>query len=787
MLKNFLTIAIRSFLRQRFYSLLNMIGLTSGLVCALFIFLWVREEVSMDRFHKNIEKLFVVKANYTSQSADIVTWSNTPGPLAEYIRESVPDVKFAARTFADRSKLFQYKETTLQENGLYADADLFEIFSYKILKGTLPKNGLDKTALMISQSMAKKLFADDEPLGKQVRVDNQTDMVVTAVFEDVPNESSIKFEFITPLQIYKESRGDGFNWGNFDHFLYLKLEVPKKIDNVTKLANQKFADFAKSENEPVNIEFIAQPFADAYLHNEFKNGNPAGGRIEYVRIFIVVAVFILLIACVNFMNMATARAVNRGKEIGVRKVVGAQRLSIVLQFMGESMLMSLAAMLLAIIFVYLTLPLFNIIVQKQIRFSLVDPTFFFSALCIVIVTGLMAGTYPALFLSSFKPVNVLKGVVLQRVGGISLRKALVVFQFSLTVVLIVSAIVVFQQVNYIRNVDPGYDRQSVMRFDLVGEIWNKFDAFRHEAQQVEGVVGISRSNERLVSINNQSSGLSWIGKAEDDQQLFQIVIVDYDFLETMKVNLSDGRSFSREINDTSNMVITKLAADRMGFDNPVGQKIKVWGHEGTIVGVADDILGSSVQTEIQPVVFVCKPEWSNEVFIRYEADKLEKVIAGLTGLFKKYAVDYPFNYKFMDDDFEALYKTENIAGSLALGFTIMAIIISSLGLLGLAAYTTERKRKEISVRKTMGATVSSLVASITKDFVRLSFVAALIGCPVAYYLMSQFLSGYAYHTNLEWGIFAITVLLTALISMGTVMFQVVKAAVANPVDALRNE
>jgi putative ABC transport system permease protein len=783
MFKNYLTVALRNFLRERFYSVLNVTGLATGLCCALLILLWVKDELSVNRFHKDIDRIFLVYGNYLNPSGEIVTWNDTPGLLGEYVRENISGVESVARTFPNRQRLFQVDDKNIISDGLYADHEFFDIFSFKILAGGLSKNREDKSQMMISESLAKKLFNTADVVGKSFKMD-ALDVQVAGVFEDVSTASSIKFDFVAPLQIYKEWRGQGYNWGDFDLKMYLKLQ-DGKVSSVTNAINEKWIQVMKELNEDDHFEYSVLPFADSYLHGEFKNGVPAGGKIVYVQIFTVVAIFILVIACVNFMNMATARALHRSKEIGIRKVAGAARKSLILQFIGEALFTSTIAMVFAIGTAYIILPGFNVMLEKQIHLELTDPFTLLSIIAMIFISGILAGSYPAFILSSFSPKAALKGSYSSGGQGNGLRHALVVFQFVLAIVLIICSIATFRQIKYMLNKDLGYDRHSIISFNS-SPIRKNYEAFREEVVGHDGVIDITRANSSLINVTNHSNGVEWPGK-ERDEQLFRVIVVDYNFAETMKLQLLAGRHFSLDFHDENNFIITKASAAIMGFDNPVGQKISVWDQEGVIVGIVDDFHSQSLKGAIEPAILFCRPEQTGLAFVRFDATKTSETIKSLETSFKKYNADFPFTYRFMDEEFETMYKTESTAGTLAIGFTVMAIIISSLGLLGLTTYSTQRRRKEIGIRKTLGASLSRLVTKISAEFVRLGLIAFVIACPVAWFAMNKFMQTYAYHTDLDWTVFAFTGILSISLTTFIVVYQVLKAATLNPVDVLRNE
>ncbi len=786
MIKNFLTVAVRSFLRQRFFSIINLLGLASGLTCTLLIYLWVKDELSVDRFHEDANKIYRVISNLKQRDGSILTWPITPGPQADDIRENIPEVEWVARTQDQGDQLFQYEDKSYLEPGFYADPAFFQIFSFRLVDGSAPGIGFEKNWVAISQQLARKLFGDTKAVGKTIQVARKYDLTVTTVFDDIGNESSIDFEYVMPFEIYREIRGDGFNWGNFDHPLYIKLHDASQDQVVIDKINERLALFIDPAERDFGY-FTIQPFVDKYLYSGFENGLPVTGRIKYVKVFSVVAIFILVIACINFMNLATARAVMRAKEVGVRKVVGAERKNLIVQFLSESIFISAISMTVALAFVILLLPLFNLLTSKNIELGLGDPFLVASILMIVVLTGLLAGTYPAFFLSSYRPMSVLKGTVFQHLTGNSLREFLVVFQFSLTVILIVSALVVFDQISYIRNKNLGYQRNNVISFVARGDITNQFEAFRNEVLQQPGVKSISRTNQSLVQVDNQTNSVSWSGKDQNAVQYFRIVIVDFEFLETMQLTLQEGRFFSKDFNDEGNFVLTQKSVETMGLMNPIGEKIFAWENEGMVVGVVNDIHSRTLHEAIDPIVFYCKPERTRLVNVRIETSEVEQVLKGIEATFKKFSPEYPFDFTFLDDNFEKQYNNEKVAGALAITFTVMAIIISGLGLIGLAAYTAERRKKEIGIRKTMGATVTTIITLIFKDFIRLCVIAIAIGCPLAYYLMNLFLEGFAYHTSIDAVLFIYTASIMLVFTMAVVIFQVTRAAMANPVDTLRNE
>lgn len=784
MFKNYFFVAIRSFLRQGLFSFLNVAGLAVGLACTLIIYLWISDELSKDKFHADINRIHHVVLNLNNPEGTI-TWHSTPGPLAEEIKTNVPEVEYVAHVANDGPRLFQYKELTFLPGGYFTDPDFFKIFSYKIIAGDASNPLPNPSSIVLTNSLARKLFGNEDPIGKVVKVRSENDLMVTAVMEDVTDQSSMQFEFIAHFDVHKKYRPQ--EWGNSDYPLYFKFrdtqfnvkETQQKInDHVAKL-------FDLNDEDRKRLTYYIQPFADRYLYSSFENGFPVSGRIKYVQIFSIVAIFILLVACINFMNMATARAAVRHKEIGVRKSIGAQRWSLTFQFIGESVLVAALSMLLALGIAEIALPFFNTLVNKQIGIHYLQPEYFIPIISIVLITGILAGAYPALILSGVNPIGALKGASVSATKGAALRKALVVFQFAISVVLIVSSLAMYKQIDFIQSKNLGYNKENVITFS--GRGVKDFTLLKNQLEKIPGVSGASTSNQSLIEIPNQNSSFSWPGKPEDSRLYVRTLVVGYDFMETMNFTLAAGRFFSEELNDTANVIINKKLASLMNVENPIGLSTNQWGIEGKIIGIVEDFHGRSLSEAMDPMVLLCYPEWTGTYYVRVEPGRTQEVLTSMEGIWKTASPQFPFEYTFLDSQYEKLYRQEQVIGKLSAGFTFMAIFISSLGLLGLAAYATERKKKEISIRKVLGATVPNLISMMSKEFVLLTCIALVIGCPTAYYLMQNFLQGYAYHVELGYMIFLLTGVGLLLVTLSVILFQVTRAAVANPTNNLRSE
>lgn len=783
MLRNYLSVALRNFLRQGFFSFLNVTGLAIGLACTFLIYLWVRDEVQKDKFHTDVDRIYHVVTNIYNPEGTI-TWQDTPGPLAEEIRNHIPEAEHVARVANDGLRLIQYNDLNFLPQGYFTDPSFFQIFSFNVSKGNKENPLTNPGSIVLTESLAQKIFGEEDPIGKVLKVRSENDVTVTAIIEDITSQSSMNFEFIAHFDIHQKYRKP--SWGNSDYDTFVKFKEDTKSSEAQDNINRHVAKVLElNEEEQKRFKFYLQPFADRYLYSSFENGFPVSGRIKYVQIFSVVAIFILLVACINFMNMATARAVVRHKEIGVRKVVGAQRLALIFQFMIESIMISALAMTLALFLVELFLPFFNVLVVKQLIIRYNQWNYLAPILIITLATGIMAGIYPSLILSRVNPVRVLKGAANTGSQGLTMRQVLVVFQFVISVVLIVSSLVVYKQIDFIQSKNLGYDKENVVIIPARGV--RNYELFKEQLSNIAGVSHVSTAGESIIQINNQNDSFWWEGKEEDKQLYVRTISVGYDFVETMKLKIADGRSFSEELNDTANVIINQKLASLMNVKDPVGLSTEQWGLKGKIVGIVEDFHSRSLSEDMEPMILLCYPDWTGRFYVRISPEKTKETLAGIEGVWKNTSPAFPFEYTFLDSHYERLYKEEQVTGKLGLGFTVMAVIISGLGLLGLAAYSTERRKKEISVRKVLGATVSNLIGLMSKEFLILAVTALCIGCPIAYYFMSSFLEGYAYHTNMGYEIFVITGISLLILTLSIILFQVTRAAIANPTNNLRSE
>ena len=793
MLLNNLTIALRNFLRHPIYSTINVSGLVLGLTCSTFIFLWILDELSYDKYHKDNDRVFKVMESESFSDGTISTDQFSPGALAETLKSEFPEVEQVSRVAWSEVKLFKFKDKEYYEFGNYADQSIFEVLNLPLAEGD-PNNLLpDIQSVAISKKMAIRYFNNKSAIGNIFRINNEFDAKVTAVFETLPIHSTEDFDFIFPFELHlKQANIETPKWDNEGwQITFLKL----KEKDMYKQVNEKIKNLIKQHNKTFNAELFLFPMKDWRLHKSFVNGIQSGGRIKYVISFGLVALFILFIACINFMNLSTARSANRSREVGVRKVAGASRGALVRQFMIESVMISFLSLIIALLLVHLLLPLFNDFTHKQLTIDYLNPIISGSLLGFALLTGIVAGSYPAFFLSSFRPASVLKGNLQSTFSGTEIRKFLVVFQFGLSVIVIVCTLVVNEQIAYMRNRDLGFDRMNVLSIRNNPEIFKNFEVFRNEMLQNPIIKSVAIGAANPMEING-SVRYEWAGKPSDDDTYFNVADCDYDYLNTLGFTLIEGRNFSWNFpSDSAAFIVTEEVVRRMGFADPIGQRLKGEDKEGPIIGVIKDFNNLGVRNKIQPTVLTLKNgdasasnfgEWAT-IFVRYQPGKSADAMKFIRDVQNKNHPGFPIQCDFLDEDFEYQFRTEIMASTLSTCFTVIAIVISCLGLFGLAIFSTERRTKEIGVRKVLGASVGGLVILLSKDFVRLVVYAILVGSPLAYYIMEEFLSEYPYHTQLNISMFVLPALVMLFISLSIVSYQAIKAALGNPVEALRSE
>jgi putative ABC transport system permease protein len=789
-IKNYLKVAWRNLVGNKAHTFINIAGLSVGLACSLLILLWVQNEQSIDAFHKNGDRLFTVY-EIVHNNHKINGTYNTPGILADEMRKVIPEVEYATGMGFGEISVFRVGDKSLKIYGNSAGADYFKMFSYPLLQGTVQTALSSPASIAISRKMAEQFYGSPEnAIGKNILYQNSKNFTVTAVFENLPKNVSQGFEFLTNWEAFLTNNPWAREMGNNGPPAYVML----RRDANAALVNRKVADFLASywhlnrKTASFYIDLALQPYAESYLHNNLDNGKPDGGRIEYVHLFCIIAIFILLIACINFMNLTTARSVKRAREIGVRKVVGALRSSLIGQFIGESLFITVIAVVISLAMIVLLLPLFNQVTQKQIELPFSQLSFWLTLAGITLITGLVSGSYPALFLSSFNPVKVLKGTLKLESGTTIFRKGLVVFQFVLSVILITGTIIVSRQMSYVQSKNLGYDKENLVLVMMEGELAAKYQLLKNNLLNTPAIQSVSRVSAPPTDTYGSTGAVNWTGKDTTLNTMFTQVGVGFDYLKTMKMALLSGRDFSRDFpTDTTNYILNESALKETGYKDPIGQPFTLFGKRGKIIGVVKDFHFHSMHTAIGPMVFKYGEHIPGAVLIRTKPGKTQESVKIIENLCKQLNPAFPPSYYFVDEQYQQLYQNEQIINKLSNAFAFLAIFISCLGLLGLAMFTTEQRIKEIGIRKVLGASVQSLFGLLSKEFLLLVVIALFIATPVAWYAMDKWLQGFAYRTPLQWWVFAISGGLIILIAMVTVSFQAIKAALVNPIKSLRSE
>lgn len=787
MIKSYLRIAIRNIFRNKLFSTVNIMGLAFGIASALLIFLWIGNEMQVDQYHERIDRIYRVMENQRYTDGNIFTFASTPAPMAPFIKEKFPEIEKASRFTWSESNLFQYGDHFFYEEGRFVDADLLDIFSIDFIAGDKATALKDKNSIVISEKMAIKYFGKEEAVGKALVMGRKNNFTVTAVFKDLSPRSSIQFDYLIPFQYFWDENSSWLeSWGNNNIRTYLLLK--EGADAAAFADKLKFE--IKEHEKDSNTELFIQPYGDVYLHGNFENGLLAGGRIEYVRIFFIVAIFVLLIACINFMNLSTAQASKRAKEVGLRKVIGAVPRQLFNQFMGESFLTVLFSAGIAVVLTFLLLPLFNEVTGKSMRFSLLDGQVLGVLVAVIVITSFIAGSYPAIFISEFKPVQVLKGQLKSGKGAGVFRKSLVVVQFSLSIILIISTMVVFRQMNFMQNQDIGFERKDVFSLGMEGEVAPNFETFRNRLLAQPGVESVTMSTQSPISIGNSTIGVTWEGKNPDEKILFTTLDVDYEFIQSMKMQMVEGRTFDRSVvNDTSNYIVNQKAAAKFGFKGEVaGQDLTMWERKGKIVGVVKDFNFGSLHSEIEPLIMRLPQKLSyGTLLVRSKPNESAIALKSTETLWKEYATGYPFKYSFLDQDWDEFYKAEGQRGKVFNILAVLSIFISCLGLFGLSAFSAERKTKELGVRKVLGASVPGLVQLMGKEFTILVLIAGIIGCPIGWYIMNEWLMDYAFHVNVGWVTLLIATAACLSLSLITVAYHSIKVSLVNPAKSLKYE
>jgi putative ABC transport system permease protein len=787
MIKNYLKTTMRSLLKNRSYSFLNISGLAMGIACASLIFLWVQDELTYNHNFEKRDNLYTIYENQT-YNGKISTFHATPGLMAKAIVTDIPGIKNAARLSGTSASLFALGDKSINEDGDYADKEILSILKIPFVHGN-PANALQELhSVVINETMAKKFFGDADPIGKTLKMNNDKEFTVTGVFKDLPKNSTLQFHWLVQLANIDHTQAWMTMWGaNWAH-TYVELEPSANV----AVVNQNLHDYIHTKADHNTTVCFLFAMNDWNLHDNFVDGKMTGGRIQYVKLFSFIAWIILLIACINFMNLSTARSEQRAKEVGVRKVMGAGKGKLIGQFIGEAVIMSFIAVFLAIGMIYLALPSFNNLVEKELTISILQPAHLVYLFVIAIVTGLLAGSYPAFYLSSFNPITVLKNIKIRSSAGSGfIRQSLVVIQFSVSIILIIGTVIIYQQIQHVKNRELGYNKDNLIYINTQGKMVEHFASIYNDLKKTGLVENAALSDNPVLEVGNNSDNFTWEGKDATKNPLISWEKVSSQFISTMSMKLVAGRTFYSDAKlDSNNVIINEAFAKQMGKEGRIGGIIRDGGKKAyQITGIVKDFLYNDMYAPGAPVLLYCS-ESGNRLFLNIRVKSgvnPQNALAKIGQVMKADNPGYPFEYKFTDDDFNQLFKTETLTGTLAGVFAGLAIFISCLGLFGLAAYTAERRIKEIGIRKVLGASVSDLAGLLSKDFLKLVGIACLIAFPVAFWATHYWLQSYQYRINIDWIVFAAADLAAMLIALATVSFQAIKAALMNPVKSLRSE
>lgn len=789
MLKNFLVVAFRSLRKNAFYSFINITGLSLGIACSILIILWVADETSFDEFHPKADRLYQVWVNaYFDGGID--SWTSVPVPTAEAMKPADANIVRAAITdWGNEHLLATSDDKHLSKWGFNVGGEFLQMFQFPLIAGNAEQALNDASSIVITESTAKALFGDEDAMNKVIRVDNQFDLKVSGILRDIPPNSSFQFDFLLPYKHWHSTsawlRQHESNWGDYSVQAFVELNDPKNKASVENSIRGMLT--AHGESDEVKHEFFLYPLLKWRLHSNFQNGVERGGLSDYVQLFTAIAVFIIVIACINFMNLATARSERRAREVGIRKSMGSRRHELVFQFIGESMILASISFAIAVAAAQLLLPYYNTLVGKQLFIDYTSAAFWMFSLGTILVTGVLAGSYPAFYLSGFQPIKVLKGKPTTGKGASLPRKALVTLQFGFSIFLIISMFVIYNQIQLVKGRDIGYAQENLITVPLNKDYQDNLRPLKIELLASGKVASMVQANSAITDINSRNF-VGWPGKPEELKVMFNTVATGYDWAKTMGVKMIEGRDFSEDFkSDSLAIVVNRAAIELMGLEDPIGTELEIRGQKRKLIGICDNVLMGSPYENVQPMCTILA-DWQGPITVRLKpTNDLQASLKTVETIFRKYGPAYPFQYTFADVEFQKKFATINLTSSLASLFAVLAIVITGLGLFGLAAFTAEQRTKEIGIRKVLGASVSSLVSLISREFSFLVIIAFVIWAPLSWWAMNSYLERYAVRTNVAWWIFPLTGAIALVFALLIVSTQALRAAHADPVDSLRSE
>ncbi len=786
MFKNYLKIAWRNLIRNKSFSLLNIVGLSIGLAVTALLLIWINFEMGIDQFHKNKERIYEVY-NQAPLDGEIWTWNSTPKIMASVIKKDFPEVEGVTRYFYDTPFLFSKGDTRIKSTGTIVDPDFLKIFSFPLIEGNIETVLEDVNSVVITETFAKKIFGNEPAVGKMVKIDNADSFMVTGVLKDLPVNTGFNFEFLIPWKYLIQKGQDDENWGNNSIGTYVMLKKGTDYETFSK----KIKTLRKSyDKESPDMVTFLYPWSRYWLYSEFENGKEVGGRIDLIRMFGIIAAIILIIACINFMNLSTARSEKRAKEVGIRKTVGAKKGALVVQFLGESILISFLAAILALVIVQVSLSPFSTLIEKPLSLDLTNIWFWLSAFGVIVFTGVLAGSYPALYLSGFEPSQVLKGTFKKMNTPITPRKVLVVFQFSVAIILITATMIVGQQLQKVEDRQSGYAKNNLIYTIMEGDTEKNYTLIKDELLASGTAVSVTKTGSPITETWSNTWGFQWKGKDEENKTLVHRFPADDAVAKTMGIELIVGRDFNLNefSTDSTAAIINESAVELMNFEDPIGQIIRDNGIDWHIIGVVKDFVMNSPFQKVEPMVIEGAKGFFNVIHIKLDQEvKTTESIAKAEAIFRKFNPEYPFNYEFVDQAYAEKFNDEKRTGQLVSLFTLLTIFISCLGLFGLASYMAENRIKEIGIRKVLGASVHSITALLSMDFLKLILVSLVIAIPTSWYFMSGWLESFAYRIAISWWTFALAGILALGIALATIGYQAIRAASSNPVKSLRTE
>ncbi|MBN2357429.1 ABC transporter permease [candidate division KSB1 bacterium] len=801
MLKNYFLVALRNLKKYKGYSFINIVGLAIGMACCILILLNVQDELSFDRFHANAETLYRVEQDqfYSGEPYHV---NVTPFPMAPALKAEIPEVAEATRVVWSGGVLFRHEEKMFFErNLLYVDPGFLNMFTFPLLQGDVHSALKEPFSVVITREIAEKYFGDQDPVHKVLQLDHTYQLTVTAVLAEVPKNSLLQFDILIPYEVARlAGRTNEEAWGSNSILTFVQLHDRSSVqavnEKITELRHRRVRASILDNPERLQrfdsarrTQFMLNPVPRIRLYGHFGYGRPMGD-IQYVYIFSVIALFVLVIACINFMNLATARSAGRAREIGLRKVVGASKGRIIRQFFSESILLALLALLLAVALVILLLPVFNHISGKELSTGfLLRGHILLGIFVIALLTGMVSGSYPALFLASFQPVKVLQGRFKSGAKSTVLRRILVVAQFSLSIFLMIGTGIVYSQLQYMREKKLGLDKEHVMYIQMRGDIRHSYQAFKDELLKDTKILGVTAGSHRPTFIGSNSAGVDWDGKDPQQRILIGTSVVDYDFIETMKIELLEGRSFSRQFaTDTSEaFLVNEEVVKIMGVESAVGKRFSFMGRDGRIIGVMKNFHFKPVRDVIEPLAFALSPRNTFYILIRLSPGEINEALQFVESTWARVIPNYPFDYRFLDEDFDATYRQEERITSLLKYFAAFAILIACLGLLGLASFTAEQRTREVGVRKVFGASLADIFILMSKEFIRWVLIANLIAWPLAFWVMRNWLQSFAYRIDIHWFVFLLSAMIALAVAILTVSYQAISVALSNPAKALKYE